>query len=149
MTTSWVKKSTAGALFTAACLLPACTPPAGAAVTQCQGSYSENMCTVAVERLDSPTSATLTSSSANLGVDIRGSFTVRSGTATIEIHGGDGPASEITVTPESPAELSTSTRLNRGNRSRGDDPFFTIRLVPNGVAEGLSGTVTYQTRPQS
>ena len=144
-----MRTSTVGALLATACLLAACTPPASAAVTQCQGGISERSCTVKVERFEQPASTTFRSSSSNLGLDVQGSFTVRSGSATVAIRGAEGVVSEVTVTPEQPAEITANTRLQRGNRSRDEDPFFTLQLRPNGVVEGLSGTVHYQARSQS
>jgi hypothetical protein len=143
-----MKARTPALLLASACLLSACTPPQNAAVTQCQGSYGERSCTLTVERFEKPTSATFKSSSSNLGVDIQASFTVRSGTALVQIHGSDGPAAQATVAPDRPADLTASTRLNRGSRSRDQDPFFTIQVIPSGVVEGLSGTVEYQTGPR-
>lgn len=117
-------------------------------MTRCHGGVSERTCTVTVERFEKPASATFRSASANLGVDIHGTFTVRSGSATVAIRSGEGMVSEVTVTADQPAEITANTRLNRGNRSRDEDPFFTLHLTPNGVAEGLSGEVHYQARPQ-
>ena len=137
------------ALLTSACLLTACTAPAGAAVTRCQSSgFSDHTCTLTVERFEKQTSATFRSSSANRGVDIQASFTVRTGTALIQIHGSDGPAGEATVSPDNPAELTVATVLKMGSRTRDEDPSFSIRIIPTGVVEGLSGDIAYQTRPR-
>lgn len=136
-----------GAVLTTAVTLSACSTPPHAVVSRCQGGYSERSCTITIERFEKPTSASFESSSSNRGLDLQGSFTIRSGTARIQVRGGDGTAAEHTLTPDQPVELAVSTRFNRGTKDQ--DNFFVVHFEPDGVAEGVSGSLTYQAVSQN
>lgn len=136
-----MRRLAAGAAIAAVVTVSGCTTPEHAIVTSCQGSYSEKECTVTIERFEKSAFTSFEIDSNNLGMELEGTFTVRSGTAKVLIKGGE--TTEYTVTADKPTEVTLTSRFSRA-RGNDEDNFFVFEVAPEGVVEGFSGTLTYR-----
>ncbi|MDO5499856.1 MAG: hypothetical protein Q4F67_09270 [Propionibacteriaceae bacterium] len=126
-------------------LLAACTTPPSVLASRCSGGTLQGYdCTVTVESFDAPTSGSLKAADRARNVTIEGTITVRSGSVEVSI--GDGSANPdgaytVTVTPDSPQEVSATVRTSR--RISEDETLILVKATPLEPSEGLTMTLHY------
>lgn len=130
----------------------ACTPPEGAAVTNCKKSIqlSQNPwrdCTLQVDRFHGRAAATFRSESPGYYryFEAEAAFRVERGRVRVTVQGSGEPA-VFTVEPGRPWQGRIVAQLNRRDRK---DRMFTVVLEPEGDASGFRATIRHRDEQRS
>lgn len=111
---------------------------------RCGGSNNEMTCSVSYKKSDETWRGSLDGGSGHRTIVINGTFTIESGSGTLNIRGADG-GMEYPLSPEQPVVVENLTLELYERAGQGNDTLAVMETAPDGTIEGFSAEYTFVT----